>query len=332
MFSIFSVETPAGIDTNSLSDVNSSLIGLIMFWDIPLPVINQDSYVFPSVYPYVDFENQKYVRDEENQYFVSNNNSMWQAEIRHWLINYWDDISAYADFFNKIKRYEYNPDEFIWDGIWYEDFIAQKEAFLNEDYQYYRNKIMFWEDIWYQRYSTLMRSLFWWESANNSAEIISDLGDNMNIDLWWLEDVQDMLSQWSDGLHTTKMVQQEIETSYLADYNEIFSKNISSTIRENIFAGWRWIKLYNWDDGKTRQIVDADSSAEKIQIKDTMYLWNDNLQWLLENLNSLMEEMVDKKIDKNRYDILKDLEYDNEIVLKAVKYHNKYSIDRKSVV
>ena len=26
------------------------------------------------------------------------------------------------------------------------------------------------------------------------------------------------------------------------------------------------------------------------------------------------------------YDILKDLEYDNEIVLKAVKYHNKYSI------
>jgi hypothetical protein len=37
-------------------------------------------------------------------------------------------------------------------------------------------------------------------------------------------------------MHTTKLNQQEIETSYLADYNEIFSKNILSTIRENIFA------------------------------------------------------------------------------------------------
>jgi hypothetical protein len=37
-------------------------------------------------------------------------------------------------------------------------------------------------------------------------------------------------------MHTTKMVQQEIKTSYLADYNELFSKSILSTIRENIFA------------------------------------------------------------------------------------------------
>ena len=45
---------------DGLENVNSSLIWLVMIWDIPLPVINQDGYVFPSVYPYVDFENQKY--------------------------------------------------------------------------------------------------------------------------------------------------------------------------------------------------------------------------------------------------------------------------------
>jgi hypothetical protein len=36
--------------------------------------------------------------------------------------------------------------------------------------------------------------------------------------------------------HTTKMVQQEIETSLSAESNELFSKSILSTMRENIFA------------------------------------------------------------------------------------------------
>ena len=111
---------------DGLKDVNSSLIWLIMFWDIPLPVVSQDWYVFPTVFPYVDFEEQKYVWDSKSEYFVPNNNPMWQAEIRHWLVNYWDDIDAYNDFFDKIKQYVKNPNKFIWDSLWYDDFIAQK--------------------------------------------------------------------------------------------------------------------------------------------------------------------------------------------------------------
>jgi hypothetical protein len=30
--------------------------------------------MFPTVYPYVDFENQKYVWDSESEYFVPNGN------------------------------------------------------------------------------------------------------------------------------------------------------------------------------------------------------------------------------------------------------------------
>ena len=95
---------------DGLEDVNSSLIWLVMIWDIPLPVINQDWYVFPSVYPYTDFENQKYVRDADSQYFVPNGNLNWQAEIWHWLINYWSDLSAYTKFFAKIQKYVADPD------------------------------------------------------------------------------------------------------------------------------------------------------------------------------------------------------------------------------
>ena len=286
-----------------LKDTNSSLIGLVMFWNIPLPVVNQDWYVFPTVYPYVDFENQKYVWDEESQYFVPNGNPQWQAEIWHGLVNYWDDINSYLDFFEKVKNYDGNPDWFIWDGIWYEDFIAQKWAFLDDSFQYYRNKVMFGEDIWYQRYSPLMKQMFWNESVGNSVEIVSELEDVMWETLGWIDDINDKLSQSSSSMHTTKMLQQEIETSYLADYNELFSKTILSIIRENIFAWGRWIKLYRDSNQQASQIADVDNSSSMIQLKDTMYLWNENLQWIIENLNFLMEEMIDKKIADNKYDM-----------------------------
>jgi hypothetical protein len=31
------------------------------------------------------------------------------------------------DYFAKIKDYSENPDSYIGDGIWYDDFIAQRE-------------------------------------------------------------------------------------------------------------------------------------------------------------------------------------------------------------
>ena len=283
-----------------LQNVNSSLIGLVMIWDIPLPVVNQDGYVFPTVYPYVDFEDQKYIWDEDSQYFVPNDNPAWQAEIWHWLINYWEDTDAYLKFFNKIKKYSTNPSGFIWDSIWYEDFIAQKEAFLEDNYQYYRNRIMFSEDLWYQRYSPLMKKLFSDESATNSIDIVNQLWESMWVVFEWVDTVK---SAMESDAHTTKMVQQEIETSLSAESNELFSKSILSTMRENIFAWWRWIKLNYAADWKASQIADTQNSLSLMQLKDTLYLWNENLMWILENLNLLMEDMVDNKISKNKYDM-----------------------------
>ena len=303
-----------------LENVNSSLIGLIMVWDIPLPVVNQDGYVFPTVYPYVDFENQKYVWDSDSQYFVPNNNPAGQAEIWHWLINYWINAQLYLDFFDKIKKYMDDPESFIWDGIWYEDFIASKEWFLNENFPYYRNKIMFGEDLSYQRYSTLMKKMFYVESTDNSVDIVEDLWNAVE-SVWWDsseifesidgEIIQKLKEQWSEGMHTTKMIQQEIEDSLLADYDDLFSKTALSIMRENVLAWWRWLRTYEDADGQTTLLANVDNSSSLIQLKDTMYLWNENLQWLLENLNELMEKMIDEKIEEEKYsmDIVIPLEY-----------------------
>ena len=316
-----------------LEDVNSSLIWLIMFWDIPFPVVNQNWYIFPTVYPYVDFENQKYVWDADLEYFVPNGNLWGEAEIWHWLINYWSDANAiieYQEFFDKVKKYNQDPNWFIWSGIRYEDFIASKEWFLNENYPYYRNKIMFGEDISYQRYSPLMKKLFFGESTDNSVDIVSGLWEAVesawgnaeqikaSIDEELIEELKDL---WGEGLHTTKMIQQEIENSFLADYDDLFSNTALSIMRENVLAWWRWLKVNQDSSGQANLLADVNSSSSMIQLKDTMYLWNQNLQWLLENLNELMEDMIDKKIEEQKYsmDIVVPLEY-KEVTWKRIDF------------
>jgi len=276
-----------------LENVNSQLIWLVMFWDIPLPVVNQYWYIFPTVYPYVDFENPKYVWDSENQYFIPNNNPEWQAEVWHWLINYWTDISAYNKFFEKIKSYVSDPDEFIWDSIWYDDFIAQKEWFIDENFPYYRNRIMFAEDLWYQRHTPLMRKIYRWEENESAIDIVSNLEELGGVTFEWRELAEKIVWDSVNKLRSTKMVQQEIETSFISDYNELFSKESVSTMRENVFAWWRWIKKYEMNDKiyeynwlkdydremEKRLMADVDGSASKLQLKDDILLWNEDLEW-----------------------------------------------------
>lgn len=72
---------------DGLKDQSSRLIGLVIFGKIPLPVVRYEDYIFPSIYPYVDFLEQKYVRDEESGYFIQNQKN-GQAELRHGLINF----------------------------------------------------------------------------------------------------------------------------------------------------------------------------------------------------------------------------------------------------
>ena len=279
---------------DGLKDVNSTLIWLIMFGDIPLPVANQNWYIFPTVYPYVDFEDQKYVWDEESQYFVPNKKPMGQAEVWHGLINYWTDIQAYLDFFGKIQAYVADPDDFIWDSMWYDDFIWQKKGFMDENYPYYRNRVIFGEDLWYQRHSPLMKKMFRWEENDNAMDIIWELEEAAWIEFEWRELAEEIAANW---MHSTKMVQQEIWTSFRSDYSDLFSKMSSSTMRENVFAWWRWIKEYDDEVWEKSMMVDSDGSIAKMQLKDDMLLWNNSLQWLIENLNDLMENMIDKKIE-----------------------------------
>lgn len=46
-----------------------------MVGEIPLPVLKYQDYIFPSVYPYVDFLEQKYTWNQHEGFFTQNKES-----------------------------------------------------------------------------------------------------------------------------------------------------------------------------------------------------------------------------------------------------------------
>lgn len=140
---------------DGLKDQSSSLIGLVLIGNIPLPVVKYGDYIFPSIYPYVDFLEQKYVWDEESGYFA-NHLENGQAEIWHGIINFEHNVQSYHNFLKKLQKYDNNPSAFADQKIWYDDFIALKKNFLDEAYNMYQNKLIFAEDLIYHRYTNLL--------------------------------------------------------------------------------------------------------------------------------------------------------------------------------
>ena len=94
---------------DGINKKTSKLIGTILIGDIPLPVVKQNNFVFPSIYPYIDFEEQQYVYNTSSEFFEYNNNPNGQAEIWHGLINFTNNISAYTGYFDKLETYANNP-------------------------------------------------------------------------------------------------------------------------------------------------------------------------------------------------------------------------------
>jgi len=117
-------------------------VGVILIGDIPLPVVQNNGFIYPSIYPYVDFENQQFIYDTNKKFFVYNDNPNGQAEIRHGLIKF-DTAAQYNDFFEKVKSYKEDPIKFIDKAIRYDDFIGLKKYFISENTKYYINSMIF---------------------------------------------------------------------------------------------------------------------------------------------------------------------------------------------
>jgi hypothetical protein len=143
-----------------------------------LPVVENNGFVYPSIYPYVDFEEQQFIYDTNKNFFVNNENPNGQAEIWHGLITF-DTKNDYNTFFTKVRNYYNHPTTFIDKAIWYEDFIGLKTYYIPENTKYYVNSMIFAEDIGYHRFNNLMVNILQKEHNSEATEIGNNLEEGV---------------------------------------------------------------------------------------------------------------------------------------------------------
>lgn len=290
-----------------LKDQSSKLVGTILIGNIPLPVVNNNGFIYPSIYPYVDFENQEFIYDSNKKFFVYNNNPNGQAELWHGIIKF-DTATQYNDFFTKVKSYNTNPTKFIDKAIRYEDFIGLKKYFIPENTKYYTNSMIFAEDIGYHRFTNLLLNIL--KDEHNDSALA--LGNNLKTDIQDSTDADlkayanDMAARNSTAAGLTQQATVNMPTltlkkatqEMLKGYDALISSQFLAKIKNNI--GWL-ARRYKTTQGET--FTDYSSVTDKIVQKDNRLLGDldNNVQPLLIQINDVLEKGLNDKIQQEKY-------------------------------
>lgn len=292
---------------DGIKDEPSKLIWTVLIGNIPLPVIQDNGYMYPSIFPYVDFEKQQFVFDQNKNFFVPNNNPNGQAEIWHGIINF-SSGSAYRQYFQKLKTYYQNPEKFVDAKIWYDDLIGTKQLFVPENINYYINSQIFAEDRWYHRYTNLLFNTL--KDEHNTT--VSSIGSTLENDLkgagTGLENYgKKIQTQQNQGEAQIKNISTKIPTSLLSKsikeitktYDGIINNKMLAKMKENISSAARRYK----QDGSGKIIDDINSHYEKISQKDSWILGNEevNTQPLLIQFNTALETELNSAIEQKKY-------------------------------
>ena len=283
-----------------------------MLGNIPLPVVEKGWFIYPSIFPYVDFEEQKFVRDSDRRYFVYNDQPNSEAEIRHGLIDFDNDITSYLAYFDKLRDYHDNPLTYVAKKFWYDDFIDLKDGFNLDLVPYYVNNFVFSEDMGYHRFTTLLLDLF----NNEHLNAVNGLLGEFTIPEETDDDADDYDTQQQDALADffrsiadsfaeaetlssastawtntpTLLIQQSLET-FFKNYSDLAGTSYLARMRDNVLAGGR------------RDIEDLHSHLSKVVQKDGFLsntsLWEHNP--ILVEMNTLLEEIIVDTVAQEHY-------------------------------
>lgn len=335
----------------------SKLIWTLLIWDIPLPVVNKEWYYFPSVYPYIDFIDRKYVYDQNTNFFEYVWNDSTQPEIWHSIIKF-EDIENYTYFFTKLKNYKNNPSNFVSKKIWYEDLIALKKYFYSGDMDWYLNKMIFSEDLWYNRLSWLLLQLMMADSMDDLQSTSSAIEDNINnTDYSWDreivddEDYQDQLDAALAKLKETielinsflslfgwnfswwngwPELPEWMEDFSIPDFGSIVPTKLLSTSIQN-FLKWynslfsqQYISnmIDNINVSWRRYYADSGSGVMNDNVDNSIekiMLKDEMIQTFLISQNNLLEKAINEKLIQENYSM--DVSIIQEYVY--TKYNNK---------
>ena len=279
----------------------TTLKWIVLIWDkIPLPVVNDNWAIFPTILPYTDFDNPKYYWDTKSNFFVPNNVPKSQAEIRQSIINIWTEQIDYIKFFDKLKDYNNNPNNYIGNKIWYDDFIDQQTSFNKINLPSYINKFLFAEDLAYHRYNPLLIDI--WNKKNNkkTSELTQNLA-NLTWESWSYANQVSWVFSWllADYNSNSWNSSNQIPTVFVDDslkwfqkpYQDLYWITSTARMRDNILSAWR------------RNTANIDSHMNKIEYYDQLYtkqLWESRLPLLVE-INKQLEDKIISIVKQKQY-------------------------------
>ena len=218
----------------------SQLKGVILVGNLPLPVVEKNGNLWPSVFPYTDFYDLNYEWDPEAERFSYTTGGNMASEIWHGVIKAPSDtmtsrVSQLRNYFNANHRIHTQETTFD-KKVFIADLIRQRQIVPSMLYWRYQEWIEFAEEVQYLRYTKhwLRRLYERAEQAGISSGNLNSLSENEKLAL------ADEILEADGGL-----TRDEVMETLNADNLTALPDNISKSIIDNLAK--RYVQLYeNW--------------------------------------------------------------------------------------
>lgn len=257
--------------------VKSRLVGTILVGNVPLPMVNADGKYFPSIFPYVDFDNKAFLynpRSERYEQVSSLQSGKKAPEIWHGVINpavgrAWNgdaDITMISDFLDKTHNYYTQSGKFAPTNespkVFYFDGFAESKSIVMRSVFQYGLWIANVENLAYNRFSKYLltdvnNALKDYDKNNNDgyADIIKSLGiSGLNAEQATSNTLSDDLIKTTPDVHTAAVL-----SGLLKSFHEVFNKKV---LGEELAA------VHNAGRYNSGASVNADLATIQISVAD----------------------------------------------------------------
>lgn len=151
----------------------------MLFGNIPLPVLELNGKRQQSIYPFVDFVDPMFVYDETKDIFVFNDHPESVAEIWHSVIPGNDPV-VFTKFFEKLKKYSADPEQYAKAKIWIDDFPLLKSSYTEQERNDYINTLLFAEYDSYRRVNQAYNSVLDKDNKDELVRVVETAKDEIS--------------------------------------------------------------------------------------------------------------------------------------------------------
>jgi hypothetical protein len=265
------------------------LVGTILIWHVPLPVVHKNSTDFLSLFPYTDFDEPHFFWNWEtsryeylNQKQEDSRPDIWHSVIDPNTGNVDTDVQKIRDFFTRV--YEYDDKKWRYQNIGVDPQVLYMDS-VNESRAASRWLLSVYEQFFIPNQEHLVYNRFSREFAQYLyTGFLSLMKSEWNIRIPAFRDWKPEANSWASFLNqasdiTTKVFSDGLITPFIKVINEKYIEDVS-----------RWVhntgRYYNGSSD-----VRVDTIPELVTTKDAL-----STQVIKEG-NDALEKLIDTYVD-----------------------------------